>query len=127
MSYAILELRLEEPAASLERQGDQWRARCERCGGHSKGFLRISHALAAQHRHGQVHVTREADDLTDLLDTIRRPLGVRPQVARTMSPPSRPLVPTRSRSTRTAVAANRCDTTEKGGPVVHHAVMDGAA
>lgn len=81
MSFAILELRLHEPPASLERQGQQWRVRCERCGGHSKGFLRISHALTAQHRHGQVHVEAEAEDLTGLLDSWRRPVDVRPQVA----------------------------------------------
>lgn len=123
MSYAILELHLEAPTASLERQGNQWRARCERCGGHSKGFLRISHALAAQHRHGRVHIAREAGDLTDWLDTFRHPLEVRPQVAAAMSPTSRELVHRSHARCHTGVSA----APDNAPRFAHHAAMAGAA
>ena len=80
MSFAILELDLREPAASVDRintpAGLMWQMRCERCARHSKPYHLLSNACRAHELHCDDHATRDEADLTALLSTVRKPLEV---------------------------------------------------
>jgi hypothetical protein len=80
MSYAILELHLEQPIFTLERvttvDGVMWVARCERCGGRSRPRHLISNLLDIQHGHGAGHIKSDAEELEALLSTDTNPLEV---------------------------------------------------
>lgn len=73
MSYAILELHLGQPAATIHRvdtdRGAMWVVRCERCGGASRPRHLISNLLEIQQRHGADHVAAEVTDLEAFLHT----------------------------------------------------------
>lgn len=78
MSYAILELDLAAPAASIERvstpAGDMWTIRCERCHLSPKPRALLSRLLDLHRYHCAEHAAEDAAALTTLLDTAVRPI-----------------------------------------------------
>lgn len=76
MSFAILELDIRQPAATVHRYGRGWYVRCDRCGRRCPLVSRLSLALDLHWDHAQRHVENDREDLEDLLDTLRLPLEV---------------------------------------------------
>lgn len=76
MSYAIFELDIRQPPASLHRRDGFWYLLCERCDKRSPLTALISEALLIHENHADVHVDDDEAAVQQWLSTSRNPLVV---------------------------------------------------
>lgn len=87
MSYAILELELGAPPASVHRYGSSWYVVCERCRRRSPLLRYLSLALDLHNTHADKHVEADRQDLEELLSTDALPLAIHRSEVRPQVPP----------------------------------------